>query len=903
MSARRRCRPHVARARDHALESARTPSQLAPELRSPALMHAQVRQLDSVGAALGQRLREAGAGSLHAFAQLAPARVEAICARPVGAGAALLGAARAMLAARLGLTCDVASGAGPPFSVAVRVSRDGSASATTSAAASAANAAANAAKWVLLVSDQDGKLQHLRRFAGSQVAAAPRQQLSFTLPLPAGSSTVHLLHTTALGLDSSVELGPLGTPLAPPPSAAVAARPAQKAPAKKPPAQKPTKKPPQTRAPSMTSLAAPTFAPSPAASTSATATPVGAAASSASMPPARPPPPPSSSLPAARSDAQGVDVLQAIGEMSDDDDDDDMFGDVEHYDDVREDPDAVAAAIFGEEGDDDVSAAVLGGGGPQPSARVVTPRASNNGAPGGRPAQVAGDGVGGTAATLRRFHAPPQKQRPKLDASPSAATSSATIGSAATTPRGTPPPRPSSAPVAGFGRLNALSSRRLATDENAAPSADGSPSLPIYGNGCGCGGGGGSASQPLLLHAKMLAEPAFPTSRLRISQPPATAELPSRVVIKREQPSPPAHQPPPPTQPRPNQPQLQRRQPLLVQPPPTVTTGSRDDRQPQPSLPPSLHHPLRTNGRSASPSSQLHMPLGAEPRQRQPRRETPPAPLTAHTTTQPMDLPPHEPVALLGGTGLAAAPRTSTALNYSYSSASALTSTAGLVASSSSAACSVVTNASSLGASIFSFVGSGTGRRPAPSPACARAEQPYPSCPPPRLRPTPPQPTLSTPPSQHQRGFSANVDEWLAAATGSRAKKPKDGGAAAPRPEPVFAWLGQRAPPTPTPQEPPTAGMTSIHGRKRSLESTSVPFHQHQHQQQHHQQHQHRASTTAQPHLPRSTAQRAMFAEQPSQTDAPAALAAAAAAPLPPEVFFSAASLLAQRQQRQRSAA
>ena len=92
-----------------------------------------------------------------------------------------------------------------------------------------------------------------------------------------------------------------------------------------------------------------------------------------------------------------------------DDGDDDLFGDAEHYDDVREDPDAVAAAIFGEEGDADVAAAVFGDGPPQP-ARAQAPRA-DDGAAGGRPAQApggAGDGAGGAAATLRRFFAPPQ---------------------------------------------------------------------------------------------------------------------------------------------------------------------------------------------------------------------------------------------------------------------------------------------------------------------------------------------------------------------------------------------------------------------------------------------------------------------------------------------------------------
>ena len=821
----------------------------------------QVRQLDGIGATLGQRLREAGAGSLHAFAQLAPARVEAICARPVGTGAAMLGSARALLASRLALTCEVQPGKGPTFPVVVRVTRDGSASsAVPPPTFSAASAAADAARWVLLVSDQEGKLQHLRRFDGSQVTAAPRQQLCFTLPLPPGICTVHLVHTTSLGLDSSIEVGPLGSPPPPPPQLAAAAAASQRPVAAKPAAQKPPPKKPAKKAAQQTwapSVVAPSFAPSPAASSSSMSTPVGASVRNASTPSARIPPrqPP---RPVAQPESQGVDVLKAIGEMSDDDGDADLFGEVEQYDDVGEDPDDVAAAIFGEQGDEDVASAVVGartatfGGGQPPPARPAPPGSTANGAASGGPEQAAaGDGVADSMASLRRFHAPPQRQRPKLNAAQSTAspTLPSTTPTASSAPRGTLPPRPSSAPVAGLGRLNTVSSRRLAAEDPTASSANGSPGMPTCvgsgggggggagGAGGGGGGGAGTASQPLLLHGKMHAEPAFPTSRLRISQTPPTGELPSRVVVKREHASPPALRPPP-SQPHPFQPEAPRQQLPFVQPPPPAVTE-------QPQCPP---HPLRTNGHSASPASSFHMALGAEPRQRQLlRREAPPAAAPAACTPNadlPWEIAPHEVAAALGGAGRAA-PRACSSTALTNGSASSLTNTAGRISSSSTAtACSVASNAPSLAASMLSSRGRGDSGRLGALPAFStRAEQPCLSCPP-RLRPTPP-PAMTTaaaaaaaaatttalpPPSQRLRAanapatltdgaskhLSANVDEWLAAATstGSRAKKPKEG-AAAPKPEPVFAWLGQRAPTTPatpTPPEPAAAaGMTTIH--------------------------------------------------------------------------------------------
>ena len=61
---------------------------------------------------LGQRLREAKAGSLSALVDLSPARLEQLCSRPAGTGMRLLAAARGLLSARLVLSAEVA--AAPP---------------------------------------------------------------------------------------------------------------------------------------------------------------------------------------------------------------------------------------------------------------------------------------------------------------------------------------------------------------------------------------------------------------------------------------------------------------------------------------------------------------------------------------------------------------------------------------------------------------------------------------------------------------------------------------------------------------------------------------------------------------------------------------------------------------------
>tara|TARA_B100000768_G_scaffold141333_1_gene132979 strand:+ start:1223 stop:1480 length:258 start_codon:yes stop_codon:yes gene_type:complete len=76
---------------------------------SASAPQAEARQLEGIGPVLGQRLREAKAGSLSALVDLGPARLEQLCG---GAGMRLLAAARGLLSARLVLSAEVA--AAPP---------------------------------------------------------------------------------------------------------------------------------------------------------------------------------------------------------------------------------------------------------------------------------------------------------------------------------------------------------------------------------------------------------------------------------------------------------------------------------------------------------------------------------------------------------------------------------------------------------------------------------------------------------------------------------------------------------------------------------------------------------------------------------------------------------------------
>ena len=50
------------------------------------------------------------------------------------------------------------------------------------------------ARWLLLVADEQGQLQHVRRFSAAQLAQAPRGQLAFSMPMSAGRASAHLLH-------------------------------------------------------------------------------------------------------------------------------------------------------------------------------------------------------------------------------------------------------------------------------------------------------------------------------------------------------------------------------------------------------------------------------------------------------------------------------------------------------------------------------------------------------------------------------------------------------------------------------------------------------------------------------------------------------------------------------------
>ena len=50
------------------------------------------------------------------------------------------------------------------------------------------------ARWLLLVADEQGRLQHVRRFSAAQFAQAPSGQLAFSMPMSAGRASAHLLH-------------------------------------------------------------------------------------------------------------------------------------------------------------------------------------------------------------------------------------------------------------------------------------------------------------------------------------------------------------------------------------------------------------------------------------------------------------------------------------------------------------------------------------------------------------------------------------------------------------------------------------------------------------------------------------------------------------------------------------
>jgi hypothetical protein len=76
---------------------------------SASASQAEARQLEGIGPVLGQRLREAKAGSLSALVDLSPARLEQLCSRPAGAGMRLLAAARGLLSGQPALSAEVAA--------------------------------------------------------------------------------------------------------------------------------------------------------------------------------------------------------------------------------------------------------------------------------------------------------------------------------------------------------------------------------------------------------------------------------------------------------------------------------------------------------------------------------------------------------------------------------------------------------------------------------------------------------------------------------------------------------------------------------------------------------------------------------------------------------------------------
>ena len=77
------------------------------------------------------------------------------------------------------------------------------------------------ARWLLLVADDQGRLQHVRRFAAAQLAQSG--QLAFAMPMSAGHASAHLLHPEHLGLDGAIGFtvsGGAPPPSTPPPAAA-----------------------------------------------------------------------------------------------------------------------------------------------------------------------------------------------------------------------------------------------------------------------------------------------------------------------------------------------------------------------------------------------------------------------------------------------------------------------------------------------------------------------------------------------------------------------------------------------------------------------------------------------------------------------------------------------------------
>ena len=109
----------------------------------------------------------------------------------------LLAAARGLLSARPLLSAAVA--AAPPHgrtsAVTVRVSLAVPTSAPGARPARPPppqRQTTGDARWLLLVADDQGRLQHVRRFSAAQLAQSG--QLAFAMPMSAGHAFAHLLH-------------------------------------------------------------------------------------------------------------------------------------------------------------------------------------------------------------------------------------------------------------------------------------------------------------------------------------------------------------------------------------------------------------------------------------------------------------------------------------------------------------------------------------------------------------------------------------------------------------------------------------------------------------------------------------------------------------------------------------
>ena len=170
---------------------------------------AGLRQIDGIGAAYAAKLAEARLGSLEALASQQPYRVEMICGKHGGFGAAVLRAAHGLLASAPALSAQVSQGtthAGQAVQVTVQLRRHTPTPAASAEAPPHAKGRLGGFPWVLLATDSRGQLLLIRRL--SQATLDAQSLTSFTLtatPATAGKTLiVRLVHANAHGLDRAV---------------------------------------------------------------------------------------------------------------------------------------------------------------------------------------------------------------------------------------------------------------------------------------------------------------------------------------------------------------------------------------------------------------------------------------------------------------------------------------------------------------------------------------------------------------------------------------------------------------------------------------------------------------------------------------------------------------------------